>query len=55
MMTLWIISELYFPEQTSTGYILTKIAEGLAEEYNVQVITGPATNFFIPCPNFWSY
>jgi len=27
---LWIISELYYPETTSTGYILTQIAEGLA-------------------------
>ncbi|MCX5843972.1 MAG: glycosyltransferase family 4 protein [Deltaproteobacteria bacterium] len=27
---LWILSELYHPETTSTGYILTKIAEGLA-------------------------
>ncbi|MDZ8051106.1 MAG: glycosyltransferase family 4 protein [Aulosira sp. ZfuVER01] len=45
MRRIWILSELYFPEQTSTGYILTKIAEGLAEEYEVKVITGPATNF----------
>jgi len=27
---LWIVSELYYPEVTSTGYILTEIAEGLA-------------------------
>ena len=27
---LWIVSELYYPETSSTGYILTKIAEGLA-------------------------
>jgi colanic acid biosynthesis glycosyl transferase WcaI len=40
MQRVWILSELYFPEQTSTGYILTKIAEGLAEEYEVKVITG---------------
>lgn len=45
MQRIWILSELYFPEQTSTGYILTKIAEGLAQEYEVKVITGPATNF----------
>ena len=47
MKRIWILSELYFPEQTSTGHILTKIAEGLAEEYEVKVITGPATNFLI--------
>ncbi|OUL37713.1 hypothetical protein BV372_01820 [Nostoc sp. T09] len=45
MQRIWILSELYFPEETSTGYILTYIAEGLAEEYEVKVITGPATNF----------
>jgi glycosyltransferase involved in cell wall biosynthesis len=29
--TVWVASELYYPEETSTGYIVTKIAEGLAE------------------------
>lgn len=37
---LWIISELYYPETTSTGYILTKIAEGLADDLDVKVISG---------------
>lgn len=45
MDTIWVLTELYFPEQTSTGYLLTKTAEGLAEDYEVKVITGPATNF----------
>lgn len=27
---LWVVSELYYPEMTSTGYILTRLAEGLA-------------------------
>lgn len=27
---LWIVSELYYPEATATGYILTNLAEGLA-------------------------
>lgn len=45
---IWVLSELYFPEQTSTGYILTRIAEALAEEFDVSVITGPPTNFFKP-------
>lgn len=44
---IFILSELYFPEETSTGYFLTKIAESLAEEYEVKVITGPATCNFI--------
>ena len=45
MARIWVLSELYYPEQTSTGYLLTKTAEGLAEEFDVKVITGPATNF----------
>ena len=28
---IWVVSELYYPEDTSTGYYLTRIAEGLAE------------------------
>ena len=36
-----LVSEIYYPEEISTGYILTKIAEGLALDYPVQVITGP--------------
>ena len=44
-MQIWVLSELYYPEQTSTGYLLTKTAEGLAETYSVKVITGPASTF----------
>jgi glycosyltransferase involved in cell wall biosynthesis len=33
-----IISELYYPEQNATGYILTGIAEGLAEKDSVNVL-----------------
>lgn len=36
--SLWVISELYYPESTSTGYILTRIAEGLSHSYDVKVI-----------------
>jgi colanic acid biosynthesis glycosyl transferase WcaI len=46
MTKIWVLTELYYPEQTSTGYILTHTAEGLAQEYDVGVITGPPTNFF---------
>lgn len=38
--TLWIFTELYYPEETSTGYYLTRIAEGLADEFRVKVICG---------------
>jgi glycosyltransferase involved in cell wall biosynthesis len=38
--TLWIVSELYYPEMTSTGYYITTITEGLAREGRVRVICG---------------
>jgi colanic acid biosynthesis glycosyl transferase WcaI len=37
---VWIVSELYYPELTSTGYFLTGIAEGLADVYDVHVLCG---------------
>lgn len=38
--TLWVVSELYYPEETSTGYYLTKIAEGLAGTFEVKALCG---------------
>ncbi len=38
--TLWILTEVYHPEEISTGYYLTEIAEGLAKQREVKVITG---------------
>lgn len=40
---LWVISELYYPEETSTGYFLTRIAEGLAKDFDVQVVCSRPT------------
>lgn len=40
---IWVVSELYYPESTSTGYFLTKIAEGLAQHYPVNVLCGQPT------------
>ena len=37
---MWVISELYYPEETSTGYYLTRIAEGLTDKFDVKVISG---------------
>ncbi len=37
---LWVISELYYPEETSTGYYLTRIAEGLTDDFDVKVLCG---------------
>lgn len=41
--TVWVISELYYPEETSTGHFMTGIAEGLAERYNVRVLCSQPT------------
>lgn len=38
---LWIISELFPPDETSTAFILGEIANVLASRYDVQVICGP--------------
>lgn len=38
--TLWVLTEVYYPEEMSTGYYLTSIAEHLAKSRKVNVITG---------------
>jgi colanic acid biosynthesis glycosyl transferase WcaI len=42
---LWVVSELYYPEETSTGYYLTKIAEGLTDDFSVHVLCGQPNYF----------
>jgi len=37
---LWIISELFYPEETATAYILTAIANRLADKYVIHVLAG---------------
>ena len=37
---LWIVSELFYPETTSTAYYLTEIAKKLSEKYTVEIICG---------------
>ena len=39
--TLWVVSELFYPEETSTGYIMTIIANAITSKYDVKVICGP--------------
>ena len=39
-VNVWIVSELYYPEDTSTGYYVTEIAEGLATSFVVGVLCG---------------
>ncbi|WP_321281290.1 glycosyltransferase family 4 protein [Marinifilum fragile] len=41
--TLWVVSELFYPETTSTGYIMTEIAKELSSNCNVNVIAGPVS------------
>jgi colanic acid biosynthesis glycosyl transferase WcaI len=36
--TLWVATEIYYPEKTSTGFLMTKLAEGLATSGNVGVL-----------------
>jgi glycosyltransferase involved in cell wall biosynthesis len=43
---IWVVSELYYPELTSTGYFLTGIAEGFASTYAVSVLCGQ--------PSYWA-
>lgn len=40
---IWIYSELFYPEQTSTAFIMSKIANRLAMKYDVNVICGEAS------------
>jgi len=40
---VFVVSELYFPEETSTGYLLTKTAEGIAAEIPVTAICSQPT------------
>lgn len=36
---LWIVTELFYPDQTSTSFIVSKIADKMMEKYVVNVIT----------------
>ncbi len=37
---LWVITELYYPENNQTGYYMTGIAEGLSDDFEIKVICG---------------
>jgi len=39
-LRLWVVSEVYYPEETSTGYYMTAIAEGLSYKFDVKVLCG---------------
>ncbi len=40
---IWVLSELYYPEDSATGHNITKVAEGLAASYNVSVLCSQPT------------
>jgi glycosyltransferase involved in cell wall biosynthesis len=40
---VWVISELYYPEETSTGYFVTKIAEGLSRDFPTHALCSQPT------------
>lgn len=40
MKNLWIATELFYPEETSTSFILTKVANKLSGKYSVKVVCG---------------
>lgn len=40
---LWIVTELFPPDETSTGYIMGEIANVMVQKYKVGVICGPET------------
>ncbi len=43
-MKIWLVSEFFYPEEVSTGYLMTKIAEELAAADEVHVICGPSAH-----------
>ncbi len=38
---LWIVTELFPPDETSTSYILGEIANAMTLKYKVKIICGP--------------
>lgn len=38
-----LVSELFYPEETSTAYILTKIAAELVQDFELLILTGPSS------------
>jgi glycosyltransferase involved in cell wall biosynthesis len=38
---IWVVTELFYPEETAVAYIFTRIADFLSKDYEVCVICGP--------------
>lgn len=43
MPSVWFVSELYYPERSSTGRVLTNVAEGMASEFEVHALCAQPT------------
>ncbi len=41
--TIWILSELYYPEDSATGHNITNVAEGLANSFRVRALCAQPT------------
>ena len=37
---VWVIQEVYYPDEVAGAYFMTKLAEGLSVYYNVNVLCG---------------
>ena len=37
---IWVVSELFYPETVSTGYIMSEIAKSLSNDFEIEVICG---------------
>ena len=42
---LWVVSELYYPEQGTASHLISQTAEGLADEFEVRVLCGQPDYF----------
>jgi glycosyltransferase involved in cell wall biosynthesis len=40
---VWVLSELYFPEDSATGHNVTKVAEGIAVSHKVRILCAQPT------------
>jgi colanic acid biosynthesis glycosyl transferase WcaI len=40
MRKVWIVSEVYYPDEQGTAYYMTGLAEGLASHFDVNVLSG---------------
>lgn len=42
MKKIWVVSEFFYPETISSGYLLTEISKYLSKDYDIEIICGPS-------------